>query len=137
MTTSIVLNHVIAQAAVLGMFGGVGLALTAAYSRRGPLIYPVYAVILAALAVLLTRYASLSFWERGGAALVGFSLASAGLYIATGVLARGSRRRLVRQGRLPASALAYRVSLSGHVWRIAVLLALGTVASAGVAFLST
>src|SRR4051812_20445642 len=103
MTTSVVLSHVIAQAAVVGIFGGIGLALTATYSRRGPLIYPVYAALLAALAVLLTRYASLSFGERVVAALVGFSVASAGLYVAVGVLAQRGRRRLVRQGRLPSS----------------------------------
>ena len=37
------------RAGVVGIFGGAGLVLTQMYSRRGPLIFPVYAAILAAL----------------------------------------------------------------------------------------
>ena len=44
-------THVLLQAAVIGVFGGAALVLTQLYSRRGPMIYPVYAaILLAALA---------------------------------------------------------------------------------------
>ena len=35
-------NPAFPRALVIGLFGGAGLALTALYSRRGPLIYPVW-----------------------------------------------------------------------------------------------
>ena len=48
---SVFSNPALPRAIVVGLFGGAGLALTSIYSRRGPLIYPVYAAILAALAL--------------------------------------------------------------------------------------
>jgi hypothetical protein len=125
-----------ARAAVIGAFGGAGLALTATYSRRGPMIYPVYASILAALAVLLSRYPDLPYLGRVLAALIGFCIATAAAYAAVGILARRARRRLVAKGRLPASALHFRLSIVGHAWRIGLLLAIGTIVSAGVAFVA-
>ena len=125
-----------ARAAVIGAFGGAGLALTATYSRRGPMIYPVYASILAALAVLLSRYPDLPYLGRVLAALIGFCIATAAAYAAVGILARRARRRLVAKGRLPASALHFRLSIVGHAWRIGLLLVIGTIVSAGVAFVA-
>jgi hypothetical protein len=122
---------------VLGLFGGAGLALTAIYSRRGPLIYPVYASLLAALALLLDRYADMSFAERFGAALGGFIVASAALYVTVVVLSDRQRRRLVAEGRLTASALGWRLPLWGHAWRVAFLLVVGAIASAGVAYIAS
>src|SRR6266850_8069383 len=92
------LSLVIAKALVIGLFGGAGLALTAIYSRRGPMIYPVYAALLASLTLLLTRFSSLSFGDRFKASLAGFLLASAMLYWVVGVLAERQRRELVAQG---------------------------------------
>jgi len=60
---------VLLRALVVGAFGGVGLALTTYFSRRGPLIFPVYAALLAALAVLLARYPALGYAPRYAAAL--------------------------------------------------------------------
>jgi len=128
------LSSVLSRALVVGAFGGVGLVLTAVNSRRGPLIYPVYAALLAALAVLLARYPAVPYAGRFGVALAGFAAASAPLYLATGVLAERERRRLRREGRLPAAAGG--VPLAGHVWRVGFLLAVGAVVSAGVAFVA-
>jgi hypothetical protein len=133
---AIVLNPAVSRAAVLGAFGGAGLALTSLYSRRGPMIYPVYAAILAALAVLLSRYSDLPYLSRVFAALVGFCVATAASYVTVGILADRQRRLLVAQGRLPASALHVRLSIAGHAWRIGALLTIGTIASAGVAFIA-
>jgi hypothetical protein len=133
---SILANPALLRAVVIGAFGGTGLALTAIYSRRGPLIYPVYATILAALALLLARYPALTYVARLTAALTGFGVASAALYFTTGVLADRQRRRLVAQGRLPPAALHYHLSVLGHAWRIGMLVAIGTLVSAGVAFVS-
>jgi len=132
----LLLNPALPRAVVIGAFGGAGLTLTALYSRRGPMIYPVYAGILAALALLLARFPDQSYASRLVACLVGFSVASAALYVTTGILSRRGRERLVKQGRLPASALTFRLSFGGHAWRIAFLLAVGTLASAGVAFVA-
>jgi hypothetical protein len=129
-------NPALARAAVIGAFGGAGLALTATYSRRGPLIYPVYAAILAALAILLSRYPDLPYLSRVFAALVGFCVATAAAYVAVGILSRRARRRLVAIGRLPASALQFRLSIVGHAWRIGLLLVIGSIVSAGVAFVA-
>ena len=129
-------NPALPRAIVVGLLGGAGLALTSIYSRRGPLIYPVYAAILAALALLLARYSTIAYSDRLVAALTGFCVASAALYVTSVVLADRARRRLVADGRLPASALTFRGSVIGHAWRIAVLLAIGTLVSAGVAFIA-
>src|SRR5512143_109360 len=128
--TILVLNPALARSVVIGAFGGAGLVLTALYSRRGPMIYPVYAAILAALAALLARFPDLPYISRLLAALVGFSVASAALYVTTGILADRGRRRLVAEGRLPATALNFRLSVIGHAWRIGFLLIIGTIASA-------
>ena len=133
---SVFSNPALPRAIVVGLFGGAGLALTSIYSRRGPLIYPVYAAILAALALLLARYSTIAYSARLVAALSGFCVASAALYVTSGVLADRARRLLVADGRLPASALTFRLSVIGHVWRIAFLLAIGTLVSAGVAFIA-
>jgi hypothetical protein len=122
------------RALVLGLVGGAGLALTAIYSRRGPLIYPVYAALLASLALLLGRYADMSFPERFGAVWGGFLVASAALYLTVSILSDRHRRRLVAEGRLPASALESRLPLRGHAWRLGLLLVVGAIASAGVAY---
>jgi hypothetical protein len=136
MPTDLIQNPALPRAIVLGLFGGIGLALTATYSRRGPLIYPVYAAVLASLAVLLSRYSTLAYNVRVVAALGGFCAASLVLYVAVGFLADRDRAIWVELGRLPETALHHRVSLLGHAWRWGFLLAIGTVASAGVAFIA-
>ena len=125
------------RAATIGAFGAVGLVLTVTYSRRGPLISPVYAAILAALALSLARYPTLTYSQRLIACLFGFAVASTGLYLAVVIVSDRERRRLVHVGRLPAYEPTHGLLLAGHVWRIGLLLGIGLVVSAGVAFVST
>ena len=126
-------NPVLARALVVGAFGGAGLLLTAIYSRRGPLIYPVYAAILTALTLLLARYADVPYSTRYNAALAGFVAASAPAYVMVSILADRQRDRLRRRGRLPAGG---GVSVLGHLWRVGFLVLAGAVVSAGVAFIA-
>lgn len=128
------INAAVPRAAVLGLFGAVGLSLAVFYSRRGPVIFPVYACLVAALALLLVRFPALPFGPRFTAVLVGFIVASAGLYAATSLVAARQRRELVRTKRLPASALGSPLGLGGHAWRVGALLGVASLVSAGVAF---
>jgi hypothetical protein len=127
----------IAQAIVVGIFAGVGLALTTIYSRRGPMIYPVYAALVVALTLLLSRHAILPFRDRFVASLVGFLVASLMLYAVVGVLAQRDRIRLVNEGRLPATTLKRPIGFFGHSWRLGFLLAIGALVSAAAAFVSS
>lgn len=133
---ALIVAPALARAAVVGVFGAAALALITIYSRRGPMIFPVYAAILAALALLLTRFPALSLADRLAACLVSFCVASAGLYVASGILAQRHRQHAVARGQLPPSALHFRISFAGHAWRWAVLLSIGVVVSAGVAFIA-
>ena len=126
-------NPALTRALVLGLFGGAGLVLTTVYSRRGPLIYPVYAAFLAALTMLLARYPGVTYPVRFAIALAGFLTASALLYVAVSVLGDRQRERLRREGRLPPGG---GVRFFGHLWRVGFLVAVGAVVSAGVAFIA-
>lgn len=128
-------NPLVLRAAVVGLFGGVGLSLTSIYSRRGPLIFPVYAALLASLALLLARRSQSSFGLRTTAAFVGFIIASLMSYVTVGVLASRQRETLAAQGRLPPNSGG--VSALGHLWRWALLLGIGTITSAAIAFVSS
>ena len=134
--TEFIANPAFPRALVVGAFGGVGLVLTAMYSRRGPLVFAPYAAFLAALTLLLARYPGLTYGVRFVAGLGSFLVASAALYVATGVLADRSRRRLVAEGRLPETALYYRLPLWGHVWRLGLLVGIGAVVCGAVAFVA-
>ena len=135
--SDLVANLAFPRALVIGVFGGAGLTLTTLYSRRGPMIFPVYAAILAALALLLARFPSLTYGDRFSASLAGFLVASAALYVAASIGAARERRRLVAEGRLPETALDHRISVGGHAWRLGFLTLVGSVASAGVAFVAS
>jgi hypothetical protein len=128
-------NPALPRALVVGAFGGVGLVLTVVYSRRGPMIFVPYAALLAALTLLLSRYSELAYASRFTAALLAFAMATIPLYVAVGVLAERERERLRREGRLPAQP-STAPSVWGHAWRIALLFVVGSIASAGVAFVA-
>ena len=128
------LTHpVFSRSVVLGLFGGIGLALTTMYSRCGALIFPVYAAFLAAVAVLLGRYADIVFHERLLAAMDAFVVAGSIHYVAVGVHAN-RERRLLHQ-RYPQIPLT--IPFMGHVWRLSVLFMVGLIVSVGVAFLAS
>lgn len=124
-----ILNQAFFQAIVIGTFGGAGLVLTMLYSRRGPLIYPVYAAILTALALSLARNGSLAFSARFFAAFAGMVVSTAIAMTAT--IVRGSRQR--------RAYVAAGVPMGpGHIpwWAAPLLLTLLLTASAGAAFVS-
>jgi hypothetical protein len=129
-------NPAFPRALVIGAFGGAGLVLTVFYSTRGPLIYLSYTALAVALTFLLARYPALSFTVRFASTLAAFLLASMCAYVAVGIHSADARRRLVRSGRLPESALRYKTSVFGHAWRAAFLIAIGSIVGAGVAFVS-
>jgi len=117
------------QALVVGVFGGAGLVLTQLYSRRGPLIFPVYAAILAALALSLAHAGPLTYSARLAAAFAGIVVSTAIAMVATMILAGRARRDLVDLGRNLAP---------GNIpwWAAPLLLALLVTASAGAAYVS-
>ena len=112
------------QAAVIGVFGGAGLILTQLYSRRGPMIYPVYAAIVCALTLSLTRATSLGFLSRFIAALATMVVSTLIAMVGTMVLAARSRRALLASGRPLAQGSIPRWAAP------ALLLILGTVSAA-------
>ena len=99
MTEVVTWLPLLARAAVLGVIGGVALVLTLVFSRRGPLIFPVYAAILAALALLGARFPALRYPAHFSAVLTGMLVAT-GLAVVA-VLIRGvrERRELIASGR--------------------------------------
>jgi hypothetical protein len=133
---SIAANPLFPRAIILGILGGIGLALTQVFSRRGPIILPVYAALLAALAFLAARYTTVPYVARAFAIFIAYCLASAAIYVATAIVAGRARRRAVARGCLPTSALAFRLSLFGHAWRLAALAGIGFVLSSAVAFVA-
>jgi hypothetical protein len=128
MMSELVTHPAFMRAVVLGAFGGIGLVLTTMFSRRGPLIFPVYAAILGSLALLLTRYADLAFPIRLSTAMAGFLVAAGMHYVAVGISANRERRKLGFTENIP---------FLGHLWRLSVLFTIGFVASAGVAFVAS
>ena len=130
----LIANSLVARALVVGMFGGVALSLTSLYSRRGPMIYPVYAALLVILGLLLARHSQFSYAVRVAAALVGFVTASAISYATVGILAQRQRDVLITAGRLAGDANG--VSFLGHLWRWGLLLGTGAIVSAALAFVS-
>jgi hypothetical protein len=120
----------LSHALVIGVFGGAGLVLTQMYSRRGPLIYPVYAAILFVLGLSLARTPSLGFGARVLVAFAAVLLSTLFGVVAAIVLGNRQRRLLRESGRQFAPGGA-------PVWGFPLILLALIVASAGVAFLST
>jgi hypothetical protein len=120
----------LSRAVVVGAFGGAGLVLTQVYSRRGPLIFPVYAALLAALAFSVARATGLEFSSRFLIALSATLLATTISFVATLIFAARARRRLTREGRKVAP---------GHapVWGLPLVLLILVTVSAGVAYVSS
>src|SRR2546423_5317296 len=100
MVPELLINPALPRALVLGAFGGVGLVLTVVYSRRGPMIFLPYAALLAALALLLSRFGDLPYASRFVAAFTGFVIATIPAYVAAGVLGQRQREGLPRERRL-------------------------------------
>ena len=120
----------LSHALVIGVFGGASLVLTQLYSRRGPLIYPVYAAILFVLGLSLVRTPSLGFGARLVVAFAAVLLSTLFALGAVIVLGNRARRRLRESGR---------PMVPGRVpsWGFPLILLVLIAASAGVAYVST
>lgn len=118
------------RALVIGAFGGAGIILTQVYSRRGPLIFNVYAAILFALALFLVRAPDLGFTARAVIAFGAVLLSTVMSFVATLVIARRTRRRQRASGREIAP---------GHVpaWGFPLVVLILVTVSAGVAYVSS
>ena len=114
------------HALVIGLFGGAALVLTMPYSRRGPLIYPVYAAILFTLGLSLSRATALGFGAR-----LAITSAAIGLSTAISFVAVLRRSALLRASGKPLAR--------GHIPALAFPLLILTLfaASAGVAYVSS
>ena len=121
---------VLSRSLVIGAFGGAALVLTQLYSRRGPLIYPVYAGILFALGLFLSRATGLSYGARLVVCFAAVLLSTAITFGVTLVLAARARARLLAQGGTLVPGRA-------PVWGLPLVLLLLVTASAGVAYVSS
>lgn len=120
----------VSRALVVGVFGGAGLVLTQMYSRRGPLIYPVYAAILASIALVSARFRDLPYAAHLTAALTGMLVATAMALAAVLVLGARERQRIRESGRPMAPGGA-------PWWGFPLILLTIVVASAAVAYVSS
>lgn len=114
---------------VIGAFGGAGLVLTELYSRRGPMIYPVYAAILFAVTLSLARTSALTFEAR-------FVAAFAGLAVSTAIAMMAIIIRTARARRAMANSPRPRRRGGMPGWAPPLLLLLLAMASAGAAYVS-
>jgi hypothetical protein len=119
----------LSRALVIGLFGGAGLVLTQLYTRRGPLIYPVYAALLFALALSLARTPSLGFTARLVVIFAAVLLSTLAALVTTIVLGNRERTRLRESGRRFAPGRA-------PAWGFPLILLVLVVVSAGVAYVS-
>jgi hypothetical protein len=104
--------------------------LTQIYSRRRPMIYPVYAAMLFALGLFLSRASGFGFGARLLVCFAAVLLSTAITFIAALVLAGRARARLLAEGRTLAP---------GHapIWFLPLVLVLLVTASAGVAYVAS
>jgi hypothetical protein len=84
-------SGVLLRALTLGLLGGAALVLTHVYSRRGPMLYPVYAATLVCIALMLAQFDAMGFGLRFGAALLSLGVASLTLLLR--VSYRSAQRR--------------------------------------------
>jgi hypothetical protein len=128
------LTPALPRAIVVGAFGGAALILTAVYSRRGPTILVPYAGLAVAIALLLSRYPTLSYGSRFVAALAGFLAATIPLYVAVGILAAHVREQRRRDDKLSAPVSV--MSGWGRTWRLTAVSALAVIVCAGIAYVA-
>lgn len=117
------------RALVIGLFGGAALALTQIYSRRGPLILPVYAAILVCLTLSLSR-ARLRFVDGFLVTFIAIMLATAVSFVATLILAARARQQLRASGRELLPSRPPR-------WAFPLLLLILVTVSAGAAYVAS
>lgn len=119
-------NPALPSALIVGLFGGVGLVLVRVYTRKGPLVFPVYAAMLFSLALLLSRYDALRLVPRIVAALAALALATSIAFVSVLILA--SRERRLHTGGLPVRGMPR--------WGLPLVCVLLLLASIGVAYVA-
>ena len=92
-------SPLLTRAIVIGVLGGVGLILAQVYSRRGPVVFPVYGGILASLAFLTARFSHVPFGTAFIAVLVGMTVASMLALASVLVMGGKHRRKLLASGK--------------------------------------
>jgi len=118
------------RAIVIGALGGIGLILTQVYSRRGPLVFPVYAGILVSLALVTARFSAVPFSTGFVSVLVGMTVASTLALASTLVIGGKQRRKAVASGRTVKQERPPR-------WALPLTALSLVVSSAAVAFIAT
>jgi hypothetical protein len=88
------------RAIVIGVLGGSGLILAQVYSRRGPIVFPVYGGILASLALLTSRFSPVPFGTAFISVLVGVTVATMLAFASVPVIGRKHRRKLLASGKI-------------------------------------
>ena len=95
---------VLLRACILGLFGGAALVLTHTYSRRGPMLYLVYAGILAATVLMLAQSSPSAYRLRFLAVLLAVSIATCMSLIRVLIVGARQRRRMRDLPVLPGGA---------------------------------
>lgn len=111
----------VAFALALGLLGGGALITTEWTTRRGPLILIPYGILVLVAAVYLRVERVQHFRRRFILTLGAFMFATAILYVFIGLV---------------AAKTLFIISLSGHAWRLGVMLFIGTALSVAVAQLT-
>lgn len=81
---------------MIGLLGGCFLALVSVFSRVGPLILPVYVVIIAALKYVLSAADRPTFVDRIGTSALALLISTSMLFAAVLISSRRERARLPR-----------------------------------------
>ena len=118
----------ITQAVVVGSFGGVGLVLGYMFSKRGPIIFPIYAAILFVAALVISQYPGLSFLPRFSALMLSMFIATAMAMVAVVYNTQRVKRLRAKRGLPPVEGRT-------PWWGAPFVVASVAAASAGVAIL--
>ncbi|MDB4915117.1 MAG: hypothetical protein JWM95_2761 [Gemmatimonadetes bacterium] len=121
------MSSLLTTSALVGLCGAAVLTLIYRSGRLGQMMFVLYAVLFAALAVLGRRQPTSPFSARFSAALLGFCIATAGVYTYSYYSAAQDYKRRFPD---PRSMPADRTSLGDHAKRVAMIIAAGAAMSA-------
>lgn len=96
-------NPIYVRALVVGLFGGLSLVLTHTFSRRGALMFPVYAAILLVGTLVTTQFPNLTFGTRFASVLLSLVIATACSLVEISYRAARHARMRVQAGKPPLS----------------------------------
>lgn len=121
-------NALFVRALIVGLFGGVSLILTHMHSRRGPLMYSVYAAILFVSTLIAAQFTELSFVTRFTGVLLSLVVATGCSLAHVMHLAAKRAQARAREGKPPLAGGA-------PWWGMPIVVGSLVVASAGAAAL--